>query len=160
MTSHSTSRPILVSSCLAGVPCRYDARSRPDAEIVRAVTEGRAIPACAEQLGGLPTPRPAAEIAHGDGEDVLNGRARVISIEGEDFTDEFIAGAAAVTQLVREHEITEAVLQAKSPSCGCGAIYDGTHSGEVVEGDGVLAAMLKREGIRVIPVRGARQEQN
>lgn len=156
----SPSAPILVSSCLAGVPCRYDARARPDAEIVRAVQEGKAIPACAEQLGGLPTPRPAAEIVHGDGEAVLSGTARVIGIHGQDFTDEFVAGAAAVTQIAREHGIHEAVLQAKSPSCGCGEIYDGSHSGAIVQGDGVLAAMLKREGIRVIPVRGARQEKS
>lgn len=110
--------PILVSSCLAGVPCRYDGNARPNAEIVAAVEEGRAVPACAEQLGGLPTPRPAAEIQGGDGNDVLRGTAAVITDQGEDVTAEFVAGAESVTALALAHGITEAVLQARSPSAG------------------------------------------
>ncbi|KKI21739.1 MULTISPECIES: DUF523 domain-containing protein [unclassified Leucobacter] len=150
--------PILVSSCLAGIPCRYDARARPDDAVIEAVREGRAIPACAEQLGDLPTPRPAAEIVGGDGEDVLRGTARVMSIDGEDLTAPFVAGAEAVAEIVERHGIDRALLQGRSPSCGCGTIYDGTHSGALVDGDGVLTAVLKRRGLSIEPVRGRRQE--
>ncbi|SJN12851.1 Purine nucleoside phosphorylase [Leucobacter sp. 7(1)] len=148
--------PFLVSSCLAGIPCRYDGNARPDAEIIAAVENGHAVPACAEQLGGLPTPRPAAEIRGGDGSDVLRGTAAVITDQGEDVTAEFIAGAEKVTELALAHGITEAVLQARSPSCGCGVVYDGSHSGELTRGDGVLAAMLTQRGITVRAVRGNR----
>lgn len=151
------SLPILVSSCLAGSPCRYDGNARPDAEIVAGVQDGRAIPACAEQLGGLPTPRPPAEILGGDGGDVLRGQAVVITDDGEDVTAEFVAGAEKVADLARANGITEAVLQARSPSCGCGVVYDGSHSGALAHGDGVLAALLKRQGIEVRPVRGTRE---
>ena len=82
----SRSALTIVSACLSGSPCRYDGHARPDDEIIDAVAAGRAISACAEQLGGLPTPRPAAEIVGGDGSDVLEGRARVVSAHGEDFT--------------------------------------------------------------------------
>ena len=149
---------MIVSACLAGMPCRYDGAARPDAEIVRAVAEGRAVVACAEQLGGLPTPRPPAEIVGGDGADVLDGVARVLTDTGEDVTAEFVSGAEAVASIARSNGASAAVLQARSPSCGCGEIYDGSHSGTRVSGDGVLAALLKREGITVRPVRGQRPD--
>lgn len=149
-----TNVPILVSACLAGVPCRYDGRARPDAAILAAVQDGRALPLCAEQLGGLPTPRPAAEIRGGDGADVVSGHAAVLTIAGEDVTAEFVEGAQRVTTIALEHGVTEAVLQARSPSCGCGEVYSGSHDGTLVTGDGVLSAMLKQHGIRVRSVRG------
>lgn len=166
-TPDSPATPVLtlVSSCLAGLPCRYDGRAKPDPEIVRAVQEGRALPACAEQLGGLPTPRPAAEIVghrgvgEFDGHDVLAGRARVCGIDGEDFTAEFVAGARRVAQLAAEHGVTRATLQARSPSCGVAQIYDGSHSGRLAAGDGVLAALLRTEGIEVEAIRGASQPE-
>lgn len=144
----------LVSSCLAGIPCRYNGKSKADPEIIRAVAEGRAIIACAEELGELPTPRPAAEIVGGDGHDVLAGTAIVRDIDGLDVTSQFVAGAQAVAQLAAAHDITEAVLQSRSPSCGCGKIYDGTHTGTLIEGDGVLVALLKQRGLRVTAQRG------
>lgn len=144
----------LVSSCLAGLPCRYDGRAKPDPTIVQAVREGRAVPACAEQLGGLPTPRPAAEIVGGDGHDVLAGRARVLGQQGKDFTEEFISGAHRVAAIAAEHGITRATLQARSPSCGAARIYDGSHSGTLVAGDGVLAALLRSRGMTIEAIRG------
>ncbi|KSU65109.1 DUF523 domain-containing protein [Arthrobacter sp. NIO-1057] len=146
--------PILVSSCLAGIPCRYNGKAKTDQNIVNAVARGEAIAACAEELGDLPTPRPPAEIVGGDGYDVLQGNATVVSINGQDLTEAFVAGAQEVAQLATSNGITEAVLQDRSPSCGCGAIYDGSHSGTIVEGDGILAALLKERGLQVSARRG------
>ncbi|MGW4096571.1 DUF523 domain-containing protein [Mycobacterium sp. NPDC004974] len=139
----------IVSACLSGIPCRYDGRARPDRDVIDAVSAGEALPLCAEVLGGLPTPRPAAEIVGGDGHDVLDGRARVVSVHGDDLTDAFIAGAKAVADTAIEKGARRAILQARSPSCGCGSIYDGTHSGALQPGDGVVAAELRRCGIHV-----------
>lgn len=149
---------VLVSACLAGARCRYDGRSKPDRTILEGVAEGWAIPACAEQLGGMSTPRPPAEIAGEDGHDVLNGSAKVLTIDGDDVTQEFVDGARVVADLVERCGITRAILQARSPSCGCGTIYDGTHSGTLVAGDGVLGAMLKERGIQIEELRGASGE--
>lgn len=140
---------ILVSACLAGIPCRYDGRAKPDPVIIAMVESGEALPVCAEQMGGLPTPRPAAEIHGGDGTDVLEGRARVVTASGQDVTDSFLAGAREVARIATEFGATRAVLQERSPSCGAGKIYDGTHSGNLVQGQGVLAALLLREGLDV-----------
>ena len=111
--------------------------------------QGDILPICPEVSGGLPTPRPPAEIQGGDGGDVLEGRARVVNIEGKNVTAEFLAGAQKALRVVRCWDIKEAVLKARSPSCGLGQIYDGSFSGRLVEGNGVTAALLKREGIIV-----------
>ena len=106
---------------------------------------------CPEVAGGLPIPRPAAEIDPGStGEDVVGGRARVVSEHGEDVTAQYVRGARKAVDAARAAGCTLAILKARSPSCGCGVIYDGTFSGTVTTGDGVTAAMLKREGLRVV----------
>ena len=52
---------IIVSACLAGLPCRYDGGSCPNAQVVELVAQGKALPVCPEQLGGLATPREPVE---------------------------------------------------------------------------------------------------
>lgn len=141
--------PVIVSACLAGLPCRYDGSSCPHPAVLAVVRAGRALPVCPEQVGGLPTPRPPAEIAGGDGGDVLDGRARVVDANGEDVTEPFLRGAQATLALARAVGARRAILKARSPSCGVGAIRDGNFSGRVRPGDGVTAALLRRHGIEV-----------
>lgn len=136
-----------VSACLLGKPCRYDGGSKPHATVAQSL--GDALPVCPECLGGLPIPRAPSEIQGGDGADVLAGRARVMSRDGQDVTEAFLKGAKAALQLCREAGVQEAVLKARSPSCGVGAIYDGGFSGHCRPGDGVTAALLRANGIRV-----------
>ncbi len=111
--------------------------------------KGKAIPVCPEQLGGLATPRPTAEISGGTGADVLEGRAEVRTSSGADVTDNFTRGAREALSIAKAAGAREAILKAKSPSCGCGLIYDGTFSGRLVEGNGVTAELLIRNGIIV-----------
>jgi len=89
----------IVSACLAGVRCRYDGEDREDPKVLELLAGGEAVPVCPEQLGGLPTPRSRAEFVGGDGEDVLDGRARVVSEEGVDVTDFFLRGAEEVLRI-------------------------------------------------------------
>ncbi len=139
----------VVSACLAGARSRFDGTSATDPAVRALVREGRAMPICPEQLGGLPTPRPPAEIVGGDGSAVLEGRAKVLTADGRDVTDRFIAGASEAAELAALFGATAAILKSRSPSCGCGAVYDGSFSGRLVKGDGVLAALLAAKGIRV-----------
>ncbi|WP_040162836.1 DUF523 domain-containing protein [Microbacterium gorillae] len=145
----------IVSACLAGTPCRYDGRAKPDAEIVAAARRGEVVPLCAEVAGGLSTPRPPAEIRGGDGADVLAGRARVVTDAGDDVTAAFVAGAREVADRAVGLGASHAVLQERSPSCGCGRIYDGGFTGTLVPGDGVTAAALRERGITIEARRGA-----
>jgi uncharacterized protein YbbK (DUF523 family) len=95
------------------------------------------IPVCPEQLGGLPTPRPAADLIEGDGMDVLTGFASVVTQNGQDVTKEFIAGAEAVLKIAKDQDIRLALLKARSPSCGIKKL-------------GVTAALLESNGIRLV----------
>lgn len=141
--------PVLVSACLAGRACRFDGSANPDDFVGRLVATGRAVPVCSEVDGGLGTPRPPAEIVGGSGDDVLAGRARVVTDDGADVTEAYIAGAHHALATARRSGANAAVLKARSPSCGRGAVYDGTFSGTVSEGDGVTAALLRAHGIEV-----------
>lgn len=141
---------VVVSACLAGVACTHEAEPKTRDWAVRLVAEGRAVLVCPEVAGGLPIPRPAAEIAGGDGNDVLDGRARVVDENGDDATDAFIAGAEKAARAARDASATLAILKARSPSCGCARIYDGTFSGTLTDGDGVTVARLRRDGLTVI----------
>ncbi|NWB25681.1 DUF523 domain-containing protein [Pseudomonas gingeri] len=141
---------IMVSRCLLGHLVRYDGgASGPYAQLAAWQAEGRVVALCPEVAGGLPTPRAAAEIPGGQGAQVLEGLARVITTEGEDVSAAFLDGARQALELVRRHGIRIAVLKANSPSCGNLLTYDGTFSGVKVPGEGVAAALLKQAGVRV-----------
>ncbi len=146
---------VLLSACLAGRRCTYKGSANPpkgegSVGIARLLAEGRAVLACPEVDGGLGTPRPPAEIVGGDGHDVLEGRARVVAVDGTDVTDAYLRGASIAVERARTAGACGAVLKARSPSCGRGAIYDGSFSHRLVAGDGVTAAALQRAGIPVM----------
>lgn len=141
---------VLVSRCLLGHRVRYDGgASGPYGQLARWQDEGRIIALCPEVAGGLPTPRAPAEIPGGQGLDVLNGKAPVITSEGEDVTAAFMDGAQQALALVNRHGIRIAILKANSPSCGNVQTYDGSFSGVKVEGQGVTAALLAGAGVQV-----------
>ncbi|MGW7310285.1 DUF523 domain-containing protein [Streptomyces sp. NPDC054835] len=145
---------VLVSACLRGVPCRYDARDKPSAGLDARLAGRVTVPFCPESAGGLPTPRRPAELVGGDGHDVLDGTAQVVDDLGQDVTAEFLAGARLALARARSAGCAEAVLMPRSPSCGRGLVYDGTFGGGLVPGDGVTAALLERHGITVTPAPG------
>ena len=140
----------LISACLLGVRCRYDGGHSRDVAAIKQHETDTLIAVCPEELGGLPTPRPPAEIVGGDGEDVLAGTAKVMTAAGEDVTDAYLRGAHHTLRIAQSHGATRVILKARSPSCGCGHIYDGTFSSTLKAGDGVTAALLKQHGIAVI----------
>ena len=142
---------ILVSSCLAGRRVRYDGAAKPvgDDLFHQWRTEGRLIPFCPEVSGGMPVPRPPAEIVGGDGADVLDGTARILTGGGEDVTEEFLRGARLALETARRSGARIALLKEGSPSCGSHRIYDGTFTGAHHPGTGVTTALLQRAGIEV-----------
>lgn len=141
---------ILVSRCLLGDAVRYDGGAHgPFAQLQRWQAEGRIVPLCPEVAGGLPTPRPPAEIPGGQGAEVLSGVRRVLTATGEDVSTAFVRGAEIALALVRQHGIRIALLKARSPSCGNLENYDGSFSGVRVPGEGVTAAALRQAGVQV-----------
>ena len=135
--------------CLCGVNCKYSGGNNFDESVLEIINRGEAIPVCPEVMGGLGTPRIPHEIVGGDGFDVLEGKAKVISKDGEDNTAAFIAGAEKVLEIAKKLDVKEVVLKSKSPSCGNGKIYDGSFSGVLIDGVGVTTALLIKNGISV-----------
>lgn len=130
----------LCSACLLGIKCRYDGEDKANEKVLELAKKEKLIPVCPEQLGGFPTPREQTE-PKGD---------RVFTKSGVDVTDNFKKGAEQVLKIAKAKGIKSAILKQKSPSCGCGKIYDGTFSGNVIEGDGITTKLLKENGIEVL----------
>ncbi|MBO4293331.1 MAG: DUF523 domain-containing protein [Clostridia bacterium] len=137
---------ILVSACLAGINCKYNGGNNYNEKIFKMVKNGKAIPVCAEQLGGLTTPRIPAEIK------IIDGKKHAINKKGQDVTEQFEKGAREILELAKKLEIKQAILQPRSPSCGVGKIYSGNFDGKLIDGNGFLAELLLENGIEVLSV--------
>ncbi|PLR87016.1 DUF523 domain-containing protein [Bacillus sp. V33-4] len=144
---------ILVSSCLAGLKCRYNGTDSLEKKIQELVDQDKAVMVCPELLGGFSTPREPAEIIGGTGKEVLAGTARVVERSGEDVTDLYIKGAYQTLELAKKLNATYIVLKEFSPSCGSQIIYDGSFRNKKTSGKGVTTALLKQEGFKVISER-------
>jgi uncharacterized protein YbbK (DUF523 family) len=141
---------ILVSACLLGVDCKYSGTNNLNKKVLETFKNDTLIPICPEQLGGLTTPRTPAEIIAGDGADVISGIAKVMDKDGQNVTGNFIRGAEETLKVAQLLNCKKAVLKAKSPSCGCGHIYDGSFSHTIRSGNGVSTQLLIDNGIEVI----------
>lgn len=130
---------VLISACLLGVNCRYNASGGTLPGLAELMECAQLIPVCPEILGGLPTPRPPAERLG----------AHVVTCEGGDVTEAYARGAEETWKLARLFGAKFAVMKERSPSCGAGEIYDGSFSHTRISGDGVAAALLKENGISV-----------
>ncbi len=132
---------ILVSACLLGISCRYDGRSKPAPGLTDMIAGACVVPVCPEQLGGLPTPRPAAEIVNGDGMDVLEGKSQVLTVvEKIDVTEHFLKGAEEAFLYARATKARHCILKSGSPSCG------------LTPKAGVTAALLVARGLNVMEI--------
>ena len=135
----------IVSACLIGVKCRYDGENVPDQKLEELYRSGQAIPICPELLGGLPCPRPCCEMVKQD-----HGSSKIFNQYDEDVTDAFILGANKTLGVCKAFGISTAILKSKSPSCGYGKIYDGTFSGNLIDGNGITGELLAKNGIRIL----------
>lgn len=132
-------KAMLVSACLLGCPCKYSGGDNLCPEVLALQGQFQLIPICPEQMGGLPTPRPPAE----------RQGTRVIAKTGTDVTAQYMAGAQAALSLAQRFSCAGAILKARSPSCGCGEIYDGSFGGIKIPGNGVTTDLLLSYGIPV-----------
>ncbi len=128
---------LLISACLLGRNCKYNGGNNytPLVEALKARYD--LVPVCPECFGGLPIPHEPSERV-GD---------KVLSKSGEDVTEPFRRGAEKTLAAAIQQGVTRAVLKERSPSCGCGSIYDGTFTGTVVPGNGVAAELLLSRGV-------------
>jgi len=140
----------LVSSCLVGRKCAYDGESRHCPAVIGFLNDRRYVEVCPEIEGGFSSPRETHEIVGGTGDDVLDGKARVVSVSGRDRTRDFLLGAERALEIAKENNASSAVMKSKSPSCGKCRIYDGSFKGVLRDGHGVTTALLARNGLEVL----------
>jgi uncharacterized protein YbbK (DUF523 family) len=133
-------RPLIVSACLLGIRCNHEGSANTSAAVVSLGERFRLVPVCPETAGGLPTPRPAAE-RQPDGS--------VRNVAGSDVSDAYARGAAHTVRLAAACGASAAVLKARSPSCGCHEIYDGSFTRTRIPGEGVTAQALRAAHIPV-----------
>lgn len=133
---------LLVSACLLGFNCKYSGGNNalPPETLEALRLRFRLIPVCPEAAGGLPTPRIPCE-RRGE---------QVFSRDGRDLTAAFRSGAEIALRLAGRYGARKALLKSNSPSCGSGAVCDGSFTGVLIPGDGVTAALLKRHGVEVM----------
>lgn len=139
-TDRGPSRPLIVSACLLGVPCNHEGAANTAPAVVALRSRFRLVPVCPETAGGLPTPRPLAE-RQSDGS--------VRNVVGDDVTDTYLRGAAHTVRLATACGAVGAVLKARSPSCGCREIYDGTFTRTRTPGEGTTAQALREAGFPI-----------
>ncbi|MGE5453836.1 MAG: DUF523 domain-containing protein, partial [Methylocystaceae bacterium] len=134
--------------------CKYNGGNNLRKACRELSIDNRAILVCPEIITTLGCPREAAEIiGYGGGQGVWSGTARVITVSGVEVTEQFKEGALATLEMIKANTAIEMiVLQSRSPSCGVNTIYDGSFTGQLVPGDGVLVSLLKQHGIPVIDV--------
>lgn len=130
---------VVVSQCLLGVRCRYDGKCAVNERVCREAAARGWIPVCPEALGGMTTPRAPSE----------RSGERVMNCEGADVTDCFRCGAEEALRIAELYGARFALLKERSPSCGCGEIYDGSFTGKKTAGDGVTAELFRSAGIEV-----------
>jgi uncharacterized protein YbbK (DUF523 family) len=130
---------LLISACLIGFNCKYSGGNNAlPPEVLTALRERyRLIPVCPEAAGGLPTPRVPSE-RRGDS---------VVTRDGRDVTAPFRRGAEIAGRLAERFGARLALLKSCSPSCGSGAVYDGSFTGTLTPGDGVTTEYLKNKNL-------------
>lgn len=131
---------IIVSACLLGIACRYDAKEKKVSKVIELSKKFNLIPICPEQLGGLPTPRTPCELVEN----------KAININGIDCTKEYKKGAYESLKIAKLFNSNLAILKEKSPSCGCKQVYDGTFSKRLINKKGITAQLFENNGITVI----------
>jgi len=142
---------IIVSACLAGIPCNYAGEATPDERVITLIKDGLAFPVCPEVLGGLPIPRSRTRIVEGDGYAVLDRKKGLLTADGRDVAKQFLRGAKLTLKVLRLLGIDTVILKQDSPSCGCGRTLGGLFEPTRIKGDGVATALLKKEGVAVYP---------
>lgn len=140
---------IVISACLVGEKVRYDGNHKLDLFYKNLIDEKKAISICPEILGGLQVPREPAEIIGGDGYDVWNDQAKVMTVTGCDVTIQFKEGAKRALSIIKDLNANTVILKSDSPSCGSTVIYDGTFTGNKKEGVGVTTALFTLNDINV-----------
>ena len=130
---------ILVSACLLGLNTKYNGSNNLNKKIINLKNRFELIPICPEVLGGLSIPRLKSEIKD----------SKVFMENGCDVTSNFILGANCVLNIIKDNNISYAILKDGSPSCGKNYIYDGNFNNNKIKGSGITAKLFTNNNIKI-----------
>lgn len=131
---------VIVSDCLLGTKCKYNGGDNLNLQVIKFLEGKHVIPVCPEVMGGMSTPRLCAEIQNG----------KIVDSKGQCVHDKYDAGVQAVMSSIQGQAIECAILMSRSPTCGVKQIYDGTFTGQLIDGQGILAKALMEAGYKVM----------
>lgn len=149
---------VLVSACLLGVKCGVDGNNYGEYPSVLKLLHYdnvKLTPFCPEDFA-FGTPREMCDIYGGNGLDVLEGRAKVLTTSGIDWTEGMINASKKMLEKARENSIELAIMIDVSAACGNHVIYDGNRYADDKKyqiGMGVCGAQLHRAGFKLISWR-------
>lgn len=139
-----------ISACNTGAPVRYNRKGWDRVkELGREQGDFIWHPVCPEVMAGLGVPREAIKIVGGNGDDVWEGKARVVNRNGEDVTERLKKACNLSLDILKSANAIGYVYMDGSPSCG---VYKTTLKGDR-QGNppGVFGSLLKKEGYFLIP---------
>ena len=131
---------VVVSACLLGENCKYNGGNNRNPAVLDFIRGKEVIPVCPEVLAGLGTPRVPIE----------NLGDKVVTQEGKDVTEALRGAVEQILTRLSGEDVECVILKSRSPTCGVKQVYDGSFSGTLVDGMGVLARALRDAGYRVI----------
>jgi len=149
---------IMMSACLSGITCGYDGTANgeyPSALKLLQYPTAKIVTFCPEEYS-FGSPREMCDIHGGTGFDVLQGKAKVLTDSGIDWSAGLIKASENMLEIALAEQVELAVLMDVSAACGSQVIYDGNRFNEnkVYQiGAGVCAAQLMNHGIKVISQR-------
>lgn len=139
-------RPVVVSACLLGLACRYDGQAKASPAALAALSGRTVLPACPETAAGLGVPRPPFRFARGGTARVVGERAGLLTAAGDDVAPRLVPVCERLAARLVASGAREAILKARSPSCGVHRVYVGD---ALVAGRGVFAELLSERGVRL-----------
>ncbi len=139
---------IAVSACLLGTNCKYNGGNNRNEAVLRFLEGKEVLPVCPEVAGGLPVPRVPMELRNGE----------AWNAHGENVNEAMKKGVEETLAMLAKENIDLVVLQSRSPTCGVNQIYDGSFSGRLIDGQGLLAKALLESGYRVVDAGNVEKE--
>lgn len=131
---------VLVSSCILGKNCKYNGGNNRNPKVIEFLQDKDVIEICPELLVNMPIPRPSAELVDGV----------VINVQGKNVDPDYRYAVQMALEKIKGEDIDLVILQSRSPTCGVNHIYDGSFSGNLIDGQGLFAQALIKSGYHVL----------
>jgi uncharacterized protein YbbK (DUF523 family) len=145
-----TEYKILISSCLLNQNVRYNGEvlhfDHPFIQTLK--SRGCLMSFCPEVEAGMSVPRLPIELQDTP-ESIFVQKKGIIRSDGVDVTSAILAVLEKLSEIIRTYNIQYAILKEKSPTCGVHFVYDGSFSGRLRRGKGIVSWYLEQNNVQI-----------